>query len=198
MDKNTQLSEIKRQKIVEAAIAEFLENGFLGANTTRIAKRAEVSSRTLYKHFGSKEVLFDEIAQIMVERNNAMASVAFDPNRGLDEQLIEALKTYVEVVTDEHTLGLSRIINSELLRDLDRAKTLYLETAAHDYPITKLLGDAMDAGVLRKSNAEFAATQLLGLIKTFYFWPEYMIGQSLSPDGAMEDCVKMFLKHYEV
>ena len=191
------LTERKRESIIEAAIEEFREHGFLGANITRIAKHAAVSSRTLYKHFASKEVLFDEIARIMVDRNNAMAPVPYDPDRSMEEQLVVALTRYVEVVTDEQTIGLSRMVNSELLRDLARARAFYLEFATHDYPVTQLLADAMDAGALRKADVEFAANQLLGLIKTFYFWPEYLIGKSLGPDDAMEDCVKMFLAHYE-
>lgn len=191
------LSERKRVNIIEAAIGEFREQGFLGANITKIARRAEVSSRTLYKHFESKEVLFDEIARIMVERNNAMAPVAYDPGRALDEQLVEALERYVDVVTDEKTIGLSRMVISELLRDMDRARTFYLEFATHDYPVTQLIADAMEAGALRRSNAEYAASQLLGLVKTFFFWPQYLTGEEQKPEGAMADCVKMFLTHYQ-
>ena len=36
------LTEKKRWSIIEAAIEEFREQGFLGAKTTRIAKRAGV------------------------------------------------------------------------------------------------------------------------------------------------------------
>lgn len=183
---------------MDAATQEFREHGFLGANITRIAKRAEVSSRTLYKHFESKEVLFDEIAKIMMERNSAMAPVSYNPDQPLDVQLIDALKRYVEIVTDEQTIGLSRMVNSELLRDLNRAREFYLETFVHDYPITQLLLEAMEAGALRKADADFAATQLLGLIKAFYFWPEYLMGESSCPDGVMEDCVNMFLSHYKL
>ncbi len=47
------LTELKRESIIKAAIEEFREHGFLGAKTTRIAKKAHVSSRTLYNHFDS-------------------------------------------------------------------------------------------------------------------------------------------------
>jgi Transcriptional regulator len=51
-------TEAKRETIVEAAAAVFLEAGFEGASMTQIATRAGTSKRTLYGYFPSKEELF--------------------------------------------------------------------------------------------------------------------------------------------
>ncbi|MES0810147.1 TetR/AcrR family transcriptional regulator [Roseibium sp. SCPC15] len=191
------LTEKKRENIIEAAIAEFREQGFLGANTTRIAKRAGVSSRTLYNHFESKEDLFHAITDIMIARNSAMAPVDYDPDRALDDQLIEALERYVAVITDEEAIGLNRMVISEFLRDLDRSRAFFAEAAAHDYPVTKLIADAMEAGALRKADAGYAAGQLLALVKNFFFWPDFLLGEKQNTDGIMKDCVAMFLSYYK-
>ncbi|WP_422041627.1 TetR/AcrR family transcriptional regulator [Roseibium sp.] len=190
------LTEKKRENIIEAAIEEFREQGFLGANTTRIAKRAGVSSRTLYNHFESKEELFDAITNIMLARNCAMAPVDYDPDRPLADQLTEALERYVAVITDKEAIGVNRMIISEFLRDLDRSRAFLAEAAAHDYPVTKLIEDAMEAGALRKADPAFAASQLLALVKNFFFWPEFLMGENPETDGIMKDCVAMFLSHY--
>ncbi|WP_170335531.1 TetR/AcrR family transcriptional regulator [Ruegeria arenilitoris] len=190
------LTEIKRQNIIEAAVKEFREHGFHGANTTRIAKRAGVSSRTLYNHFESKDALFEAIAQIMIDRNRVMAPVPYDPDRDLKEQLVDALEKYVVVITDNETLGLNRMVNAELLRDLDRSKAFYAELMCHDYPITQLIADAMEAGTIRKADPSYAASQLLALVKTFFFWPVYLLGERQDTVGIMEDCVDMFISHY--
>ncbi|MEM8638613.1 MAG: TetR/AcrR family transcriptional regulator [Cyanobacteria bacterium P01_G01_bin.54] len=191
------LTEQKRRSIIEAAIEEFREQGFLGAKTTRIAKRAGVSSRTLYNHFESKEALFKAIAQIMIERNTAMEPVAYDPNQPLDRQLVEALERYVAVITEAEAMGLNRMVISELLRDLARSRAFFTKLATHDYPITTLIKDAMAAGALRSADPEYAASQLLGLVKNFFFWPEFLLGEKLTPEGVMQDCVTMFLAHYK-
>ena len=94
-------TEKKRKDIIDAAIDEFREQGFLGAKTTSIAKRASVSSRTLYNHFESKEALFDAISEIMLERNSSMAPVPYDPDRDFAEQLKEALWQYVEMILNQ-------------------------------------------------------------------------------------------------
>ena len=191
------LTEKKRKNIIEAAIEEFRENGFLAAKTTQIAKRAGVSSRTLYNHFETKEALFDAITAIMLERICAMGSVPYDPDRELNTQLVEAMERYTQAITDEEAMGLTRLVISEFLRDLDRSRTFFAETAAHDYPVTQLISEAMEAGALRKADPVFAASQLIGLIKNFYFWPIFLIGETPQAEGVLEDYVAMFLAHYK-
>ena len=190
------LTEKKRKNIIDAAIEEFRENGFLGAKTTQIAKRAGVSSRTLYNHFETKEALFDAITEIMLERICAMSPVPYDPNCELNAQLVDAMERYVEVITDEEAMGLTRMVISEFLRDLERSRQFFAETAAHDYPVTQLISEAMEAGALRKAEPVLAASQLIGLIKNFYFWPIFLIGETAQTEGVLEDCVAMFLAHY--
>ena len=191
------LTEKKRESIIKAAIEEFREHGFLGAKTTRIAKKAHVSSRTLYNHFKSKEVLFQAISKIMIERKSTVATVPFDPTRDLEMQFIETLERYVEAVTEPETLALTRMVHAELLRDLERSRAFFAELATYDDPITQLISGAMEAGALKKANPEYAAKQLIGLIRSFFYMPEFMLGQKLETDGVMQDCVKMFLSHYE-
>ena len=58
---STRLTDRKRDAIVVAAIAEFREHGFAGTSMDRIAAAAEVSKRTVYNHFPSKDDLFAEI-----------------------------------------------------------------------------------------------------------------------------------------
>lgn len=190
-------TEKKRKDIIDAAINEFREHGFLGAKTTSIAKKANVSSRTLYNHFDSKEALFDAISKIMIERNWSMKPVPYDPNRDFVEQLKDALWRYIEVITDETALGLNRMVISELIRDLDRSRQFFSETESHDYPITRLISEAMEAGVLRKADPTFATSQLLALVKNFFFWPEFFLGENPTSKDVLDDCVAMFLAHYK-
>ena len=55
------LSQRKRVDILEAARNEFLETGFRDTSMDRVAERAQVSKRTVYNHFPSKEVLFGAV-----------------------------------------------------------------------------------------------------------------------------------------
>ncbi len=190
-------TEKKRKDIIDAAIDEFREQGFLGAKTTSIAKKASVSSRTLYNHFESKEALFEAISEIMLEQNRRMEPVSYDPDRDFVEQLKDALWRYVEVITDETALGLNRMVISELIRDLDRSRAFFSESETHDYPITLLISEAMQAGVIRQTDPAYATSQLLALVKNFYFWPEFFLGETPTPKEVLDDCVAMFMAHYK-
>ena len=53
--------EPTRKKILAAALQLFLQRGFLGATTRQIAREAGVAEVTLFRHFGSKEKLFEEV-----------------------------------------------------------------------------------------------------------------------------------------
>jgi TetR/AcrR family transcriptional regulator len=51
--------EARQEQIVAAAREEFLTRGFAGARTNEVARAADVNIALVYKHFRSKEELFD-------------------------------------------------------------------------------------------------------------------------------------------
>nr|WP_254435993.1 TetR/AcrR family transcriptional regulator C-terminal domain-containing protein [Ruegeria arenilitoris] len=126
-----------------------------------------------------------------------MDPVPYDPDRDFVEQLKDALWRYVEVITEETAIGLNRMVISELIRDLDRSRQFFKESETHNYPITRLISEAMDAGVIRKADPGFATNQLLMLVKGFFFWPEFFLGESPTSKDVLDDCVAMFLAHYK-
>jgi AcrR family transcriptional regulator len=54
-------AERTRNRILDAALKLFSQKGFLGATTRGIARDAGVAEVTLFRHFGSKEKLFEEV-----------------------------------------------------------------------------------------------------------------------------------------
>ncbi len=48
-------------RIIRAASEEFSEQGFQGARTERIARRAGVNKAALYYHLGGKETLYNAV-----------------------------------------------------------------------------------------------------------------------------------------
>lgn len=192
------LTERKRQSIIDAAIDEFREQGFLGANVTRIAKQAQVSIRTLYKHFETKEELFEVICDIMLEENSTKPLAHYDPSRELEDQLIESVTDYARDFESNDYIGLKRIVFSEFLRNQHRASTFFEKASAYEFPVENLVKEAIDAGELRKVDYKYVTNQLLGLIKTFLFWPTLLTGnKQREPEQIIADSVKMFLSYYQ-
>ncbi|MER7012982.1 TetR family transcriptional regulator [Saccharopolyspora sp. NPDC000359] len=68
-----------RRALLDAARAEFAEHGVAGARVDRIADQAGVNKERLYKHFGSKDGLFDAVmAEVLEEFDAAVALPARD------------------------------------------------------------------------------------------------------------------------
>lgn len=193
-------TEIKRENIINAAVEEFRFHGFEGARTTRIAKAADVSSRTLYKHFPTKEALFDAIIEIVIEETGAIPSASFDPGRPLRDQLVSALRVFVEAIMDDHYLGLNRMVMSEFLRDPELAKRVFARTEMSNNPVRAILGGAIDAKLIRKVDIDYATAHITAGAKAHFFWPKFLIGAE--PEGDLEqtlgECVDMFLAIYGV
>ncbi|MBT4762413.1 MAG: TetR/AcrR family transcriptional regulator [Bdellovibrionaceae bacterium] len=54
-------SEKRKEHILEAVLPVFADKGFQGATTKELAKAAQVSEALIYKHFPSKEALYEGI-----------------------------------------------------------------------------------------------------------------------------------------
>ena len=192
------LTEKKRKDILDAAIEEFREQGFPAARVNRIAELAGVSKRTLYKHFESKEQLFQAIIDILLEQIAAAPKLSYRPDAPLRDQLVAAVRDYVSHLNGEHYMGLNRLVMSELLRDQDLARAFLSKAAMQDGPIKALISGAMQAGALRQADPGFAAGQLLSMVKHFLVWPLFLMGAKaeLDTDAVITDCVDMVLAFY--
>jgi len=75
-------AEATKQRILEAAIAEFAARGSAGARIDRIAAAASANKQLIYAYFGSKQALFGAAIENQLERFHE--SVPFDPTRLAD------------------------------------------------------------------------------------------------------------------
>lgn len=82
------------ERILDAAIQEFVDHGLAGARVDRIAERAGANKQLLYRYFGSKEALFDAAIRGMAERFDQI-------RRTLPGTLEDRLPYYFELATDD-------------------------------------------------------------------------------------------------
>lgn len=57
-----------RKKILDAALAAFVANGYVGTSTDQLAAAASVSKQTIYKNFSDKKGLFNALITDVGER----------------------------------------------------------------------------------------------------------------------------------
>lgn len=119
-------TEKKRQAILAAALAEFLEHGFRGAGMDRIAARATASKVTVYAHFADKQALFLAVlthAIAEAERSASPLTESLAESQDLASDLRAFAREHVSIVTQPHLISLRRMIIGEAGRFPELART---------------------------------------------------------------------------
>ncbi|MCK5130344.1 MAG: TetR/AcrR family transcriptional regulator [Clostridiales bacterium] len=88
------LNNEKREKIFQTALHEFAQYGYNESSTNRIVKNAEISKGSLYKYFTSKEELYFDILDTVIDKYilSAQESIA-----DLPEDLFERVISRAEM-----------------------------------------------------------------------------------------------------
>ena len=186
MKKNT-----TKQRLLDATLKLISEKGYLGSTTREIAQEAGVTELTLFRHFGTKEKLFEALL-----RNHT-----FLPR--LKELLPEL---------DGLSYGDSlRLIATRFLLSLKERKSLvkimYSEGTIYPEKIKKLYNKFADdlrltlasyfrglqkKGLLRTVSPEMAAQLFLGMLFS-YFRSEEIMREGGMKKQTMEKNIKEFV-----
>jgi TetR/AcrR family transcriptional regulator of autoinduction and epiphytic fitness len=192
------VSDQKKKQIFHAAVAEFQEKGYAGASMDRISERAQVSKRTVYNHFESKDALFKDIGQCLADQVNSALELPYDPDLPIRDALVRLGWAEGELMINPCFMSLARMVFSETIRNPELAADL-------DSRMTKLsvfrefVERATAEGKLTAEDPTVAASQFLGLIKSRAFFPNIHIGRVPERDevsAIIEDSVDMFLARY--
>ncbi|MEO6714348.1 MAG: TetR family transcriptional regulator [Mycobacteriales bacterium] len=95
-------SEQTKARIVDAALALFLEHGYEGTTMRAIAKAAEVSVGNAYYYFESKEHLIQAYYGQIQELHLGAARPVLDTERGFAERLRGVLRAHIDTVSPYH------------------------------------------------------------------------------------------------
>lgn len=113
-------SEATRQKILDAAVALFIEVGFAATGLGDIIERAELTKGALYYHFDSKESL---ASGVIAEASDAV----FEATRGTIESASPAL---------EKLIHLSFVVGGLVANDQGVRAGVQLARALHEFNTT--------------------------------------------------------------
>ena len=198
MHSTAEAAEEKREQIYDAAVLEFQERGFNDASMDRISVRAGASKRTVYKHFESKEKLFQELIRRHWSRFAENLDVNYEKGRCIREQLIHLGRTEGELLCSPEVMSVTRLVMSEILRRPDLAEENEQKT---DYKtaFVNMLREATLDGQLDVQDPEAAAEDFIALIKAKAFWPVIFGGPVVSPDEMhkiVANSVEMMMSRY--
>jgi TetR/AcrR family transcriptional regulator of autoinduction and epiphytic fitness len=188
----------KRQAVINAALAEFKDKGFVGASMDAIAERAQVSKRTVYNHFASKELLFNEVTSSFWVRSKQAASLQFDASRTVEDQLLQIARSVWDVYQSDELIEQARIVLAELIRQPELVEQALAQVNDQECGLLPFLQQAVSAGALQIPDIKIAETQFWGLMKSFAFWPAVFRFHDFSAQAeqVLNSNVQMFVRQY--
>ena len=177
-----------RQRILEAAVSVFAQQGLEGATTRAIAMQAKVNEVTLFRHFRSKENLLDAVLQrTFDEQEEAVQPAAGTSHRAgskptkadLRACLLDFARRY------EHLLRRNILLLRTLLGEIHRhreheARVLRCIFAPLKAELVTSIKAAQEQGIVRsEATPQVAADLFAGMIfvdvlrRSSHFDPEY-------------------------
>lgn len=127
--KRKRLSAVERREtIVAAARQEFVEYGFSGARTRAIAEGAGITEAVLYRHFASKEAIFD--AAVLSPLREQLAALLDDTRTVLARRRTRRTAAEFERVWLERLPDIIPLLGAALLSDQSVGRTSYREVVA--------------------------------------------------------------------
>ena len=163
-------SEQKRIAILNAAKQSFLELGVKQTSMDKIANEAQVSKRTVYNHFESKEALvialFTHFWQQDPE-NSLLDDIAHLP---LKQQLIQILLSEIEIFRHSEYLTLTRIAFGHFLHRPEELQKHFMSKHLQQTPLQLWLDKYNENKALNFDDIEHTYQQIHGLVKTHCFW----------------------------
>lgn len=193
------VSETKRAAILKAARENFLKDGFSRAAMAEIAKDADVSTATLYKHFASKDALFAAVVHESYGAVEASLFVDLDGKSARDV-LLNSAAIYMRQQFDERMNDLLRVVIAEVPTAPQLAADVYMNGVLARYRQFEDVLKAMIArGELKPHDTNASARYLVGMVKEFAVWPGLFERDFKRPedlDAKIGACIDAFLEIY--
>lgn len=179
----------KRHAMLDAGIAELAEQGLAGASMESIATRAEVSKRTLYKHFPSREAVFDAVLALMIERVDPLGRLEYDTQRDFTEQLRDIAVKEMQLICDPDFVRLSRILMVECMRSQTRSRDLMEQIGEKENGLFRWFTEAGKLGKLGKLDPRAAADLFVGMLKSRIYWHSVVAWQPAPGKAAQKRAI---------
>jgi len=154
-----------RQIVYEAARHEFAANGYAATSTETVARRAGISTKTLYRLVPNKASLFEGMVSDRLDRFLSDFSLHVAQDADIETGLNAALLAVADLALDPEVVALQRIILQETGQFSDLAAAFYkngiVRTAA---ALSNWLRLQARSGRIDLDNADEAAGILIGMV----------------------------------
>ncbi len=177
----TPASQQRRRDILLAGKKVFFKEGYQLASIDRIAEVAGTTKRTVYDHFGSKDVLFAEVMAFAGNQFVALLPSADDLPANPADGIRAFATRFVEIVSAPDSLRFQRLVIAEAERQPAMGRALY-ESAVlgAEKVLARYLDNCISAGRLRPRDTASTARIVLDVATS----GPRMRGMLAMPDNA--------------
>lgn len=187
------------QIIYEAARHEFAAHGYAATSTEMVARRAGVSTKTLYRLMPNKAALFEGMVSDRLDRFLSDVNLRYADDADIEEALTAALQACANLTLDPDVIGLQRIVLQESGKFSDLAVTFYTNGIARTAAaLADWLRVQIKRGRLRLDDADEAAGMLIGMVSSAPQRAAVYGGLPLPSRAAIEarvrTCARLFLR----
>ena len=160
-----------RERILEAAFAAFMKNGYATTSTLEIATGARVSKRELYALVGNKQEMLIACISERAKRLDVPADLPVLRDRETLAQVLASFGTkLVREVSDPTVIAVFRLAISEVIQAPEVARVLNsVGRGTSRAALRKIMARAQASGLLTGRPAELAK-QFSGLL-----WGDFMV-----------------------
>jgi AcrR family transcriptional regulator len=185
-----------RQRILEAATAEFATAGYGGARVERISRSAATVDRMLYYYFGSKEGLFRAVLEDAYEKLGAaeqrLQLADAEPVRGMRALVAFTWNYYLEHPEFIRLLNSENLYRGQHVRKSRRVQSLSFPLLSI---LTDLLARGKAQGKFRRSADPVQLYMTVAALAYFYLSNRYTLSRFLGFDLMAPVQRERWLRH---
>lgn len=157
--------EETRAVILDAARREFASTGYAATNMESVAKRAGISTKTLYRLIPNKASLFEAMITDRIDRFASVVRLRACDGTDIEASLREALIACGELILDKEVVSLQRMILGESEQFPEIADTFYQKAIRRtESTLANWLKAQAERGLIEIDNATEAVGILLGML----------------------------------
>jgi AcrR family transcriptional regulator len=157
--------EETRALIFETARHEFASNGYAATSMDNVARRAGMSTKTLYRLVPNKAALFEAMVTERIDRLATVVKLRGCQGRDIETALTDALIVFAELILDGEVIALQRVILGESDKFPEAAETFYHKAIRRtEDTLAAWLKAQAARGLIEIGDATVAAGMLLGML----------------------------------
>ena len=185
-----------KEKILDAALVSFAENGYKGTNLRDLAAGMGLSKSALYRHYESKEEIWnavlDQMETYYVSGFGSPDKLPPTP-KTCDELFSMTMRMLDFTMHDKRVILTRRLLLTEQFRDA-RARhfaTLHFLTGTKDI-YTKIFTEMTDNGLLKKEDPEMLAFSYTAPITALI----HLCDREPEKETEVLEKIEAFVKHF--